>query len=79
MQHTAPVDQAIFELPRQDGIPVLSPMQKRIERSETLRVLRGQLEQDRAGGMQLRRAMNSLDLLVMEQLEDGLLEDLLED
>lgn len=76
---TASVETTIFELPKQDGIPMLSPLHKRIEQGETLRILRSQLEQDCSGGVPLRRAMNSLDLLVLEQYEDGELDDLFED
>lgn len=70
---------AIFELPKQDGIPVLSPLHRKIEQGETLRILRGQIERDCSGGVPLRRAMNSLDLLVLEQYADGELDDLFED
>lgn len=76
---TASVETTIFELPKQDGIPVLSPLHRQIEQGETLRILRGQIGQDRSGAGQLRRAMNSLDLLVLEQFEDGDLDELFED
>lgn len=77
--YTASVETAMFELPKQDGIPVLSPLHRQIEQGETLRILRNQIEQDCSGGVSLRRAMNSLDLLVLEQYEDGELDDLFED
>lgn len=76
---TAGVETAIFELPKKDGIPVLSPLHSQIERGETLRILRGQVDQECSGSVSLRRAMNSLDLLVLEQYEDGELDDLFED
>jgi len=76
---TASVDTSIFELPKQDCIPVLSPLHRQIEQAETLRILRGRIGQDCSGAVPLRRAMNSLDLLVLEQYEDGDFDELFED
>ncbi len=72
------METAKFELPLQDGIPVLSPMQKRIERRETLRTLREQIDCECDTTPALRRALNSMDRLILEQIEDMALDELLD-
>jgi len=72
------VEKAKYELPLQDGIPVLSPLQKHIERGETLRTLRGQIGRDCRASPGLRRAINSMDRLILEQIEDMALDELLD-
>jgi hypothetical protein len=71
------VETTIYELPRRDGIPVLSPFQQPIERGETLRCLRRQLEADCEGADALRRALSSLDRLYQEELEEMAFRELL--
>lgn len=73
------MDKAIFELPKQDGIPVLSPLQRPIELGETLRTLRGQIDAKREDGEARRRVQSSLDRLWQEELEEAAFRELLGD
>ena len=76
---TASVETAKYQLPLQDGIPVLSPLQKHIERGETLRTLREQVDCECEASPGLRRALNSMDRLILEQIEDMALDELLDE
>lgn len=58
---------AIFSLPTEGGIPVLSPLQQVIEQRETLSTLRGQLDKPVGQGQALRSALRTLDLLLHDE------------
>src|SRR5690606_9233143 len=68
---TAPVDTPSFALPTRDGLPVLSPLQQRIEARATLGCLQRQLEQDVGHDAAARRSvLRNVDLLLAEELGD---------
>lgn len=60
-------DAPAYRLPLQEGIPVLSPLQRGIEQRETLDVLRGQLQAEAAASRPaLKAVLRNLDLLFAE-------------
>lgn len=53
-------------LPREGGIPVLSPLQRGIERREALAVLRARLRVEPGADPALKAALRNLELLFVE-------------
>jgi hypothetical protein len=60
-------DAPMYCLPTDDGIPVLSPLQRGIEQRETLHVLRFQLQSPPTAEPGLKAVLRNLDLLFVEE------------